>query len=58
MRFEAAWTPRCRAIAATMPMLPHNDEEQTHLALLADSGAICESELLRLVETAEVLRIA
>ena len=49
---------RCRAIAATMPMLPRNDKKQTHLALLAESGAICASELLRLVETAEVLRSA
>jgi hypothetical protein len=40
---------RCRAIAATMPMLPHDDKEQTHLALLAESGAICASEYLRLV---------
>jgi hypothetical protein len=46
---------RCRAIAATMPMLPHNADEQTHLALLAESGAICASELLRLAETAKVL---
>jgi hypothetical protein len=43
---------RCRAIAATMPLLPHNEAEQAHLALLAESGAICASELLRLVETA------
>jgi hypothetical protein len=43
---------RCRAIAATMPLLPHNDKEQTHLALLAESGAICASELLRLIEMA------
>jgi hypothetical protein len=49
---------RCRAIAATMPALPRNDKEQTHLALLAESGAICASEFLRLVETAEVLRSA
>jgi hypothetical protein len=49
---------RCRAIAATMPTLPRNDNEQTHLALLAESGAICASEFLRLVETAEVLRSA
>jgi hypothetical protein len=45
---------RCRAIAAIIPML--KDIEQTHLALLAESGAICAAELLRLVETAEVLR--
>ena len=43
---------RCRAIAATMPLLPHDEAEQTHLALLAESGAICASELLRLMETA------
>jgi hypothetical protein len=45
---------RCRVIAATMPTLPHNEKEQTHLTLLAESGAICASELLRLVEIAEV----
>jgi hypothetical protein len=45
---------RCRAIAATMPVLSDGNE-QTQLALLAESGAICASDLLRLVETEEVL---
>jgi hypothetical protein len=46
---------RCRVIAETMLTVPHyevphNEKEQTHLALLAESGAICARELLRLVE--------